>query len=64
MVANFAIVQKEVKRAVVRKGAHYNLDVIISVGYQVKSKRDIVFRKWGIKVPRDYAVEWFGNYDC
>lgn len=35
---------------------YYNLDVIISVGYRVKSKRGIEFRKWANKVIKGYAV--------
>lgn len=58
-VANFAIVQKEGERSVVRQVAHYNLDVIISVGYRVKSKRGIAFRKWANKVLRDYIVKGY-----
>ncbi len=37
----------------------YNLDVIISVGYRVKSKRGIMFRKWATKVLRDYLIKGY-----
>ena len=46
-VANFATVQNEGERAVERKIEYYNLDVIISVGYRVKSKRYPAFTKRG-----------------
>ena len=36
---------------------HYNLDMIISVGYRVKSKRGIAFRKWANKVLKDYLLK-------
>lgn len=62
-VANFAIVQKEGERTVLRQVAHYNLDVIISVGYRVKSKRGIAFRKWANKVLRDYIVKGYAVND-
>ena len=62
-VANFAIVQKEGERSVMRQVAHYNLDVIISVGYRVKSKRGIAFRKWANKVLRDYIVKGYAVND-
>lgn len=45
-VAKFATVQIEGEREVVRDIEHYNLDVIISVGYRVKSKRGTQFRIW------------------
>ena len=45
-VAKFAIVQTEGNRQVERKVEHYNLDVIISVGYRVKSQRGTQFRIW------------------
>ena len=62
-VAFFAIVQKEGERSVMRQVAHYNLDVIISVGYRVKSKRGIAFRKWANKVLRDYIVKGYAVND-
>ena len=45
-VANFATVQKEGQREVTRDIEYYNLDVIISVGYRVKSQRGIKFHQW------------------
>ena len=38
---------------------HYNLDVIISVGYRVKSQRGVLFRKWANKVLKDYLVQGY-----
>ena len=58
-VAKFAIVQKEGKREVVREIEHYNLDVIISVGYRVKSKRGVQFRIWANKIIKDYLVKGY-----
>ena len=49
-VANFATVQKEGNRTVTRQIEHYNLDVIISVGYRVKSLQGIQFRIWANKI--------------
>ena len=48
-VANFATVQTEGERQVERQIEYYNLDVIISVGYRVKSLRGTQFRKWATK---------------
>lgn len=56
-VANFATVQSEGKRIVERNIEYYNLDVVISVGYRVKSKRGIQFRMWANKVLRDYLLK-------
>ena len=42
-----------------RPPAYYNLDVIISVGYRVKSKRGIEFRKWASKILKDYLFQGF-----
>ena len=46
-VAKFATVQDEGFRAVTRDIEYYNLDVIISVGYRVKSQNGVIFRRWG-----------------
>ncbi len=58
-VANFATVQKEGNREVTREIEYYNLDVIISVGYRVKSKNGILFRKWANKVLKDYMIQGY-----
>ncbi|HIZ74639.1 MAG TPA: virulence RhuM family protein, partial [Candidatus Mediterraneibacter stercoravium] len=42
-----------------RPVAYYSLDVIISVGYRVKSKRGIEFRRWANKVLRDYILKGY-----
>ena len=38
---------------------HYNLDVIISVGYRVKSKRGVEFRKWANSVLKEYIIKGY-----
>ena len=48
-VANFATVRNESGRTITRNIDYYNLDVIISVGYRVKSKEGTKFRQWQIK---------------
>lgn len=58
-VANFAIVQREGNREVVRNVEHYSLDVIISVGYRVKSKRGVEFRRWANSVLRKYILQGY-----
>ena len=56
-VAKFATVQKEGNREVERQVEYYNLDVIISVGYRVKSQRGVEFRRGATDVLRRYIVE-------
>lgn len=58
-VAKFATVQKEGDREVKRDIEYYNLDVIISVGYRVKSKNGITFRKWANKILKDYLIKGY-----
>ena len=58
-VAKFATVQKEGKREITRYIDYYNLDMIISVGYRVKSKKGIIFRKWANKVLKDYLLKGY-----
>lgn len=58
-VANFATVQTEGSRQIKRNIAYYNLDVIISVGYRVKSPRGVVFRKWATNILRQYLKDGY-----
>ena len=58
-VAKFAIVQREGDRDVVRQIEYYNLEVILSVGYRVKSSRGIEFRRWANKVLKDYTLRGY-----
>ena len=58
-VANFATVQSEGSRQVTRDVDFYNLDVIISVGYRVKSHRGTQFRRWATERLNEYLVKGF-----
>jgi len=58
-VRKFRTVQKEGKRNVNRDIEHYNLDVIISVGYRVKSLRGTQFRQWATQRLKDYLVQGY-----
>lgn len=58
-VANFATVQKEGKREVTRNIEYYNLDMILSVEYRVKSSKGIIFRKWATKVLKEYMLKGY-----
>ena len=54
--ANFALTANDGK---VYNTEHYNLDVIISVGYRVKSKRGTKFRMWANKILKDYLIKGY-----
>ena len=56
VVANFATTAQDGKTYQVD---YYNLDVIISVGYRVKSKKGIAFRKWANKILKDYMLKGY-----
>jgi len=58
-VANFATVQAEGNREVTRNIDYYNLDVIISVGYRVKSQEGTQFRIWATQRLREYIIKGF-----
>lgn len=58
-VAKNATVQIEGTKKVERFITYYNLDVIISVGYRVKSQRGVAFRKWANSVLKDYLIQGY-----
>ena len=58
-VAKFATVQKEGERDVTRDIEYYNLDMILSVGYRVKSDKGIIFRRWANKVLKEYTLKGY-----
>jgi len=58
-IRKFRIVQKEGGRDVSRDVEHYNLDLIISVGYRVKSLRGTQFRIWATQKLKEYIVKGF-----
>ena len=62
-VAKFATVQMEGKRDAARNIEYYSLDVIISVGYRVKSKRGVEFRRWANTVLKQYILKGYAVND-
>ena len=58
-VKDYLTVQYEGKREIKRKIEYYNLDVIISIGYRVKSKRGTHFRQWATQRLKDYLVQGY-----
>ncbi len=58
-VRKFRIVQTEGEREVKRDIDFYNLDVIISVGYRVKSKQGTQFRIWATRILKDYLIKGY-----
>jgi hypothetical protein len=58
-IRKFRIVQREGKRVVEREVDFYNLDVIISVGYRVKSFRGTQFRIWATKILKEHLIKGY-----
>ena len=58
-VANFAIVQIEGGRQVNRIIEFYNLDMVLSLGYRVKSSRGIKFRRWSNEILKQYLLKGY-----
>ena len=56
-IRNFRIVQNEGSRQVSREVAHYNLQMIIAVGFKVNNERAIQFRKWANGIVKDYTIK-------
>ena len=63
-VAKYATVRAEGKRQIERLIEYYNLDVIISVGYRVKSMRGIQFRRWATERLKEYLIKGFTMNDA
>ena len=58
-IKDFLIVRKEGNRTVSRNIAHYNLDMILSVGYRIKSKTATQFRRWATSVLKDFMTKGY-----
>lgn len=58
-VAKFATVQNEGGRTVTRQVEYYNLDMILSVGYRVKSQRGVELRRWSNDVLKEYLLKGY-----
>jgi len=58
-IAKFATVQDEGGRKVMRNIEYYNLDMILSVGYRVKSSKGIKFRQWANHVLKEYLLKGY-----
>lgn len=56
-IRNFRIVQIEGTRKVKRDTKHYNLQMIIAVGFKVNSERAVQFRKWVNQIAKDYTIK-------
>lgn len=55
-ITKFLIVQKEGSREVSRNVAHYNLQMIIAIGFKVDNERAVQFRKWTNQIVKDYTI--------
>ncbi len=58
-IRKFRIVQIEGKRSIEREVNHYNLDMILSVGYRVNSKKATMFRQWATKTLREHITKGY-----
>jgi hypothetical protein len=58
-IRNFRIVQMEGGRQVQRDVKHYNLDMILSIGYRVNSKKATLFRQWATKTLKEHIVQGY-----
>ena len=56
-IRKFRIVQKEGSRSVSREIAHYNLQMIIAIGFKVDNERAVQFRKWANQIVKDYTIK-------
>ena len=56
-IQNFRIVQTEGSRQITRDTKHYNLQMIIAVGFKINSERAVQFRKWINQIAKDYTIK-------
>ena len=56
-IRKFRIVQKEGEREVSREVNHYNLQMVIAVGFKVNNERAVQFRKWANSIVKDYTIQ-------
>ena len=56
-IRKFLIVQKEGNREVSRKVAHYNLQMVIAIGFKVDNERAVQFRKWANQIVKDFTIK-------
>jgi len=56
-IRKFRIVQTEGARQVSREVAHYNLQLIIAVGFKVNNQRAVQFRKWAGQIVKDHTIQ-------
>ena len=62
-IRNFQIVQTEGSRQVSREVKHYNLQMIIAVGFKVNNERAVQFRKWATQIVKDYTIQGWAMDD-
>ena len=62
-IKNFLIVQDEGKRKISRNVIHYNLQMIIAVGFKVDNERAIQFRKWANQIVKDFTIKGWAMDD-
>ena len=62
-IRNFRIVQTEGSRQVTRDTKHYNLQMIIAVGFKVNNERAVQFRKWANGIVKDYTIKGWAMDD-
>ena len=62
-IKDYLIVRAEGARQVQRSVKHYNLDMILAVGYRVRSPRGVQFRRWASTILKEYLIKGFAMDD-
>ncbi len=58
-VSNLETVQKEGNRSIKREIEHYNLDLVLSIGYRINSKKATHFRQWATKILKGHIIDGY-----